>query len=58
MNKKCNMDNDHICYTCKWHDDFSAACCNGQSLDCADFTDDKHTCAKWEKKTAKEVNDR
>ena len=40
--KKC-------CGTCKWHDDFSWACFNGDSENCADFTDPEDSCECWEK---------
>ena len=40
--KKC-------CGTCKWHDDFSWACLNGDSENCADFTDPEDSCECWEK---------
>lgn len=36
------------CKTCKWHDDFSWACCNGDSDECADFTDNDYVCSHWE----------
>ena len=41
---------EKICKTCDWHDDFSWACCNGDSPYCADFTDDNSTCNNWRKK--------
>lgn len=36
------------CKTCKWHDDWSAVCCNGESPHCADFTDPDCCCERWE----------
>lgn len=38
------------CGTCKWHDDFSWACFNGDSENCADFTDPEDSCPFWAKK--------
>ena len=35
------------CGTCHWHDDFTGACCCGDSPHCADFTDDDHLCPQW-----------
>ncbi len=37
------------CETCKWHDDFSWVCFNGESPHCADFTDPDLSCKEWEK---------
>lgn len=36
------------CNTCKWHDDFVGACCNGDSEYRADFTNMDFCCDKWE----------
>lgn len=36
--------NKRNCKNCKWHDDFSWACFNGNSLYCADFTDEDFSC--------------
>lgn len=48
------------CGSCRWHDDFSWVCCNGDSPYCADFTDDDDTCDQWEAmpltKSGKESN--
>lgn len=38
------------CRTCKWWESYSWACCNGDSPDCADFTQPEHSCKAWEKK--------
>ena len=38
------------CETCNWHDNFSGACCCGDSEMCADFTDKDYSCRWWEKK--------
>lgn len=36
------------CEHCRWHDDFSWACSNGDSPYCADFTDNKQSCPAFE----------
>ena len=36
------------CSNCDWHEDFTGACCNGDSRYCADFTDDDQTCDVWD----------
>lgn len=36
------------CDTCKWHDSFSCACCNGLSIRRGDFTDIDECCDVWE----------
>lgn len=41
---------EQCCASCKWHDDFSWVCFNGDSPDRADFTDDAHSCTEWEAK--------
>lgn len=46
------MSHDKTCATCKWHDDFTAVCCNGLSPDRADFTDPEHSCGAWEQADA------
>lgn len=38
------------CATCKWHDDFTGACCNGDSEYRADFTGPEHVCEEWEER--------
>lgn len=40
---------EKCCETCNWHDDFSWACFNGDSENCADFTDPEDSCECWEK---------
>jgi hypothetical protein len=37
-----------ICATCDHYDDFTGACCNGNSEHRADFTDDGDVCREWE----------
>ena len=36
------------CGNCKWHEDFSGACCNGDSGYRADCTGSDFVCDKWE----------
>lgn len=36
------------CKTCKWHDDFTWVCFNGESIHRADFTNDDYVCECWE----------
>lgn len=36
------------CGSCKWHDEFSGACCNGDSDFRADFTLTEDKCEHWE----------
>ena len=38
------------CKTCKWHDDFSWVCANGDSQEVADFTDNEYGCSCWEER--------
>lgn len=40
----------HICKNCKYHDEFTDACCNGDSEHCADFTSNEDSCQDWEYK--------
>ena len=44
--KKC-------CRTCKWHDDFSWVCFNGESEKRADFTNNDDCCIEWESREDK-----
>lgn len=39
-----------ICETCTYHDEYTGACCNGDSEYRADFTGDTESCEKWEGK--------
>ena len=41
------------CGTCKFHDSFSGACCNGLSPKVADFTDNEDFCDEWEEENEK-----
>ena len=38
------------CETCEYHDEFTGACCNGDSEHCADFTSNEDSCQDWEYK--------
>lgn len=37
-----------VCGTCNWHEDFSGACCNGNSEYRGDFTSEDDSCECWE----------
>lgn len=39
---------ERTCGTCRWHDDFSWVCFNGESPNCADFTNTDDTCPAYE----------
>ena len=39
---------EQYCVLCKWYDDFTGACCNGESENRAEFMDGKDGCDKWE----------
>lgn len=43
-----NMFAAERCGNCDWHEEFSGACCNGDSDFRADFTADEFRCDKWE----------
>ena len=36
------------CSTCQWYEDFNGVCCNGDSLNRADFTEPEDGCECWE----------
>lgn len=36
------------CATCQWYDDYTGACCNGDSECRADFMDADDGCEEWE----------
>ena len=41
--------NDKCCRTCKYHDDFTWACFNGDSVRKGDYTHaDHYVCDEWE----------
>lgn len=41
------------CSFCKYHDDFTWTCSNGDSDERGDFTDDEMSCSHWEKRECK-----
>ncbi len=43
------MKKEKRCKTCRYHDDFTWACFNGNSKHCADFTEPDCVCECWEK---------
>ena len=40
------------CATCDWYEDYQGVCFNGDSPNCADFTDPESCCEEWEEKEA------
>ena len=45
-----SIDSEKQCSSCKWHEDYSGACCNGDSEYRADFTNSDFVCDKWEER--------
>ena len=45
------MEDEKCCGSCQWHDDFTWACFNGDSPNCADFTNWEDSCGCWEQKS-------
>ena len=43
-----DIEGRQICRTCRWHDDDTWVCFNGDAEDCADFTNPQHSCPEWE----------
>ena len=41
----------NVCGNCEYHDEFTGACCNGDSEHCADFTSNEDRCQDWEHKS-------
>lgn len=41
---------EQYCILCKWYDDFTGACCNGESENRAEFMDEFNSCEEWEGK--------
>lgn len=37
-----------VCATCHWYEKFQGVCFNGESPNCADFTDPGQSCPGWE----------
>lgn len=42
--------NEKNCGNCRWHEDFTGACFNGDSPNAADFTSDSESCTEYEQK--------
>ena len=42
----------HNCATCAWYEDYQGVCFNGNSPNCADFTEPEQRCREWERKEA------
>lgn len=42
------MEPRYCCQTCKWYEDFTGVCFNGDSPNCADFMDAYDSCEEWE----------
>lgn len=42
----------NTCATCVWYEDFQGVCFNGDSPNCADFTEPEQRCREWERKEA------
>lgn len=40
---------DKSCATCVWWEEFQGVCFNGDSPNCADFTDEEEVCEEYEK---------
>lgn len=49
MNKTCG--------TCRWYEDFVGVCFNGDSPNCADFTEPEDGCERWEGSDKDEVSE-
>ena len=54
--KNCEK-NLRICKNCKWHDNFTGVCFNGDSEYRADFTESKFKCELWEDVYSRQTND-
>lgn len=46
--KKMMMKNNKKCINCKWYEEFTGACCNGDSVYCADFVDNDNSCERFD----------
>lgn len=40
------------CATCAWYEDYQGVCFNGDSPNCADFTEPEDCCEEWEGREA------
>lgn len=38
------------CRTCRWWDEFTGACCSGESENVAEFKQPEDMCKRWEEK--------
>ena len=38
------------CATCAWYEEYQGVCFNGDSPNCADFTESENYCEEWEEK--------
>lgn len=38
------------CATCAWYEEYQGVCFNGDSPNCADFTESENYCEGWEEK--------
>ena len=43
------------CATCRWYAEFEGVCCNGDSLNRADFTEPEDVCEFWEERGNNEI---
>ena len=43
------------CSTCRWYAEFDGVCCNGDSLNRADFTEPEDVCEFWEERGNNEI---
>lgn len=46
---------EHTCATCAWYEDDQGVCCNGGSLNRADFTEPEDVCEFWEERGNNEI---
>ena len=46
---------NNICSTCRWYEDFQGVCFNGDSPNCADFTEPDDRCECWEERGSNEI---
>ena len=45
----------NCCATCDWYEDYQGVCCNGGSLNRADFTEPEDVCEFWEERGNNEI---
>lgn len=41
---------DELCVNCKYYEKFAGVCCNRDSENCADFTDENDYCGYFERR--------